>query len=62
MDKNNPNVKACCKVDSNLRVVDAESVGITIKDPTLVVRQCQVCKCRHLEVEAEPVHVGVKMA
>lgn len=43
----------CCRDDANLV---AEPYG---DDPALTLRRCQVCGCRHFELDAETARLGL---
>jgi hypothetical protein len=46
-------IKECCKQAENLEDVPDNR-------PNIIVVRCTVCGCRHIEVTAEPGHIGVR--
>lgn len=45
----------CCANPNNLEVVEDER-------PDVVVRQCKVCSCRHIEFGIDPVEIGMEFS
>lgn len=62
-------IKDCCKDPDNLRVSCA-ILGIVPwlgllsylvgRKTWQIKRVCRVCRCRHFEVRAKPIHIGMR--
>lgn len=47
-------MKPCCQEPSNLVAQPSDPAR-----PDIVIRRCQVCGCRHIEVQADPGVFGI---
>ena len=47
-------MKTCCQDEKNLIVKDSGN-------PDIITKVCSVCGCRHLELLAAPIRVGIQL-
>lgn len=57
MEERKPN--ECCNDPANLV---EEPTGETHPEGDLILRRCQVCRCRHFELSVDPIEVGIKFS